>query len=1676
VVVILAIRTRPVQTFLAHKGASYLSKKLKTTVTIGSLYIEFPKSIVIQDLYLESQQKDTLFFSKEIEVDVAMMGLFHHLIEINSFEVRGLSAHIKRTMPDSAFNFAFITKAFAGDSTKKATPTNTTKPGWSFILDKISLKDIYFTFNDQVGGDDINTHLWVFTTDFKTFDLKHNKFDLSSVVLENTIADVSIYKETPADTSATKPFGYDITLEKLTFNKVKFNYTNSISRQKLLTDVVNMEVKGDKLDIQHHMISLKEFSLNNSRVEYAQNKYISTAKLIAKNVVKQKSTETANTPFDWVFKLSKLDMKDNILIYDDFNQRPLHDGIDYNHLYVDSLGTGIRDIQYSANRTFARVDNLRLREKSGLDLLNLRTVVTFDSIHSELKDLDLRTSNTHLKKYIAAWYPSLSGIGNDVGNLRVLADIQGSEIGLRDILIFQPALRKQIPFKRNPDLVINIAGRIQGKVKDLAINDLEASTLHNTNFRIHGTIKGLPNINKTYFNLEIARLGSGSSDLNRLLPYNTIPASIHLPSSFNLMGDFKGSISKFAAHADIKSTLGGLTASIKMNPVPTPQNEAYTLKLISNSFNLGHLLGQDSMLGVVTLNASVNGAGTSIKTMDAHVYADVQNAFVNHYNYSGFHLEGDIKDQAFTGVSNMDDPNVQFNFNGIVGLSSENPTYKFKLDLLGIDLQKLHLTSSDVRLKGIINSDLTGTSLNDMKGTAGIGEFAIIKNDKLYSENDLVKVIVTDSNNKTVHINSDLMNATFTGSINFADLPKDMLDHFQQYFSMHVESQGKDPDPQDFDFNIQLYNPAILSAFIPDLTRFEPGSIVGHYSNEDSKLKFDMNIPELAYGNYLVDSLVVKINSDKQKLNYDLGLRRLGIGGVIVEYPGLSGKIEADSIITNLTMKDSLGKTRFRFATDFKSLNDEYRIHFRREDIMLNYIAWRASPDNYLSFSKDGIIAHRFKMYHGGHSVLFNSESYTSFKTPINIEFKEFDLGDITGFLQNNKSVAKGFIDGKMSINTSGAATTFNADLNIKQLAYLDYGIGDVTLKANNKVANHYDIAMAIKGSGNDLSINGFYAAKVPSDNYNLNLDIRTLNLKTIEPFTGGQLKRMSGNLDGSLKMSGTTDVPYINGDLNFHQAGFMPTAIGSYYTIDDGKIGFDRNGISFSDLTLRDSTKHTATINGYVYTKYFKEFRLNLDVLSDHFRVLNTDQRDNQRYYGTMVASSRIRLRGLVQNPVIDANVKVEDGTDFFVVNLPGQPGIEDRQGIVVFVDSSHTHKGVFYKHKTYDTIIAQKAGGLSLNANIEIDPKAKLTIIVDPDAGDHLRVQGQGTLSLSVNPGGAPIMTGRYEISQGTYQLTFYNFVKRSFDIRKGSYITWEGNALRADININADYKLRTSPIDLVQSQIGEITESEKNQLRQQLPFIVTLKLTGDLLKPVIKMDINLPPDQQGAFGGVVNNKLYSMREDESEMNKQVFALLVLSRFLPDDPLSKAQGGLGLKGTAYQSVSKIISGQLNTLASKYVRDVQVDINLDTREDYITGSARQVTDANLKLSKSVLNDRLTFRVQGDVNLNKPGQPAYSTPGVASQPNQVVSDVSIEYKLTKDGRLSIVLFRDNQYAGVIEGQIVETGTGLVFVRDFDRFKQLFQKPKNENFGPGAIENNTNSKTTNPLGTNPEDQQ
>jgi hypothetical protein len=262
---------------------------------------------------------------------------------------------------------------------------------------------------------------------------------------------------------------------------------------------------------------------------------------------------------------------------------------------------------------------------------------------------------------------------------------------------------------------------------------------------------------------------------------------------------------------------------------------------------------------------------------------------------------------------------------------------------------------------------------------------------------------------------------------------------------------------------------------------------------------------------------------------------------------------------------------------------------------------------------------------------------------------------------------------------------------------------------------------------------------------------------------------------------------------------------------------------------------------------------------------------------------------------------------------------------------------------------------------------------------------------------------------------------------------------------MDVTAVYTAETAPIDLVQSQLAGATQATLNTYKQRLPFELLLKLKGELLKPQISFDIDLPEGNYFVSGEVietVNTRLEQLRQEPSELNKQAFALVLLNRFVSENPFDSSAGGTSAESLARQSVSKLLTEQLNNLAGDLIAGVNLSFNLEATEDYTTGQLKNRTDLNVAASKRLLNDRLKVSIGSNFELE-------GSQRVGQRTSNIAGDIAVDYQLSKDGRYLLRAYRKDQYLVAVEGQVIETGLSFILNMDYNRFEEIFKSRTKE---------------------------
>ncbi|WP_231463444.1 translocation/assembly module TamB [Pedobacter sp. Leaf132] len=1624
VAIALSLNIPAVQNFVKGKAINYLKGKTKTEVSLESIKIALPKDVVLNKFYIEDRNKDTLLYAEKLAVDISLFKLLDNTVEINNIELKNIRANVKRISPDTTFNFSFLVDAFMSDQKKPEEKVDKdTTSTLKFSVDKVSFEDIGLTYRDDVAGNDVKLYLGAFKTKLKTFDLANQHYVIKDLTLNNTSLKYLQQKPlvklvqhvTNSVDSAEKEIGKLplIEVENFAFSNVKVSYDDQISTTKAVADVNDLGLVNLKVDLTNSKYTVDDARLNKSNILFAFKPAPSNdLKKVKDTVVPEKS------PLGLIIK--NISLAENNIQFDNLAAKPAAKGMDFNHLLISGLNFGASDVNYSAAGITAKVKNGSLKEKSGFALNELKGDAIYNDKQIKLSNFVLKTPSTTIENATELNFTSMDDLTKHPEKVKLTLAFKNTTIGLKDAGYFSDAIPANY---RNEKIKLN--AEVNGYLNNLNIPRLQISGLKNTQIDISGTAKGLPDINKTFLDLNIKKLYVTKSDILVAVPKKSLPPSIELPNVINAKGDFKGSMTDFNTNMNIQTDMGAAVVIAGMNG--PKGRESYKADVSLNNFNVGRLLKMQPKLGRVTVKANVAGTGLDPKKINAKFNAKVLSAYYNKYTYRNLSLAGTYANQNINIKSNMPDSNANFNLDARVNMAGKYPAIKANLDLKQVNLQALNFSPTLLSAAGIVKVDLQTADADYLNGTVNITSLQLVKEAQKINVDTISLVAKSTATENALSLKSEILSAKIDGKYQLTKIGNAIINQINKYYAFGEVT--KIPD-QRMRFFVQVYDSKLLKQFVPELTVFKTSQFYGLIDTQKDSLQIKGNFPQVVYGDFKVDTTVLNINNQNNKLDYGLTVKRLQSPSVSLFNTEVSGDAANNILGVNIFLRDRQLKNKYVIGGNFQSINKDFKFSLDPQKLLLDYQKWMVSQDNYIQFGASGILVNQFQISNSGQSLSINSNP-TQPNAPLNVEFKDFQLETLTKFAETDTTLVGGRLNGTANVKDLASTPKFEANLTIDQLRYQKDQLGTLRVAVNNNTQNAFEVNVALSGV-HDLRVNGFYYT-APQSALDLTVNIDKIEMKNIESLSQGQLKNGTGTLTGALTVKGALTAPRILGDLTFNNAGINVAYVNSYFRMPNEKISFTNEGISFNNFTLIDSLNQKATINGKVYTKDYKSYRFGLDIRTNNFRALNSTSADNEMIYGTVFLTSNIKVRGDLNQPDVNMKVTVNKGTKFFFALPANDPAIIDQEGIVQFIDADAPPFNGQRALKV-DSLSKSPIKGINLVANIIVDPEAELNVVVDPSNGDALNVKGDANLNATIDPSGKVSLTGRYEIIDGSYNLSVGPLGKKAFRLVKGSTINWTGEPTTANVNLSALYEVNAAPIDL-------LNQPDLYEAKTKLPFQVYLMMKGELLKPTISFKIDLPENERNALGGQVYTKLINVNRDESELNKQVFALLALNRFIASNPFqSLAGGGGGVSTLARSSVSKLLTEQLNNLTSDLIQGVDLNFGVNSSEDYSTGSLQQKTDLEVGLSKKLLNDRLTVSVGSSFALEGPQAPGEKSTDIAG-------NVNVEYALSADGRYRLRAYRRNQNDVIVQGQIIETGLGFTLVVDYNKFKEIFQKKR-----------------------------
>ncbi|MBC7607629.1 MAG: translocation/assembly module TamB domain-containing protein [Burkholderiales bacterium] len=1633
ILVLLLVQIPFVQNKIKDKAVTYLEGKIHTKVAIGHIDVGFPKNIILEKVYLESQQKDTLLYGEKLEVNISLFKLLNNQVEINTIELNTINANIKRDK-DSVFNFDYIIKAFASREPKKPDA----KP-MKISIDQINLNKINVKIDDAITSNNLSVYFAHFETKIENFDLDQMDFNIPKIKLDGLnlklkqgllLQEIAVTTTEVAD-SLAKNTNIKLKLGEISLSKIKIGYDNAGTKLNTGLLLEKSLIRVNNFDIQKQVIDIESLDISGLKGNLVMGGFQKTGS-------KTDATATPkSTNKGWKFKLNQANLKQIAFRFDDQNATPLKKGIDYKHLDIRNFNLDGEKFNYTSDVISGNVYAFTAQEKSGLNIQALKTEFYYGPKSAFLKKLFVKTPQTLLRDQIIVAYPSIAALNKNLGQLDINASLIESQIGFKDILIFAPDLIKSNPFKNHPEAIVKIDSRISGKINNIVIPNLEISGIGATKLAASGKITGLPDAKKAHFDLNIKNFESTSKDLYGFVPPNTIPNTLQLPAQLTLKGVFNGTINDFFTDLNVNSSFG--KAKVKANFNQKRKNfEQYQADAELSNFDIGKLL-KNKDLGRVSATAKVKGTGFNPKTASGRANLKIRSLNYNKYTYHNANIKGDIKTGNFEATVMMKDPNLTFDLATNGSFKDKYPAVKLKMNVDIADLEKLNLHAGPLKLKGQIDADVPTADPDYLNGNINLHHFRIANAKEEFAVDSIAIVATATPEKNTIAIQSSILDATMNGKYKLTQLVASLTNSISKYYDTYPTSNKIKTEPQQLAFTVNVKNNPVIFQLIPDLKALEPVAISGRYNTVNDSIVVNGSIPKLVYGKNTITNAIVTVDTKNNALVYGILVNDIQNGQFKLPYTNLSGTVQNNMVDYTLQLKDLGDKERYLIGGSFKAVNGNTEIQLKK-NLVLNYESWNIDANNLLRFGKNGVYANAFSLSKERSSITLQSQSEAP-NAPLAVAFKDFEIETISSMIQKDSLNMGGTINGNALIKDLIKSPVFTADMIVTDFSFNKGIVGNINIKVNNETANTYKANIGITGQDNQVNLDGSYLANTGT--FDMNLDIQKLNLKSFEGFAMGNLTQSSGFLSGQFKINGTSAAPKVIGALQFNEIAFRVKQFNSYFKSMNDKIVFNDSGIVFDNFSISDEENNELLVDGKLLTTNFTDYGFDLVINAENFKALNSKEKDNQLYYGQLYFNSRLIVKGNVDKPVVEGRIKINKGTKLTIVLPQNDPAVLEREGIVEFIDQDNAY---FNKKLVVNDSISQtKFKGIDASVNIEIDKEAELGLVIDKGNGDYLKLKGEARLNGGIDPSGKTTLTGRYEFTEGTYEMTF-NLIKRKFDIKEGSYILWTGEPTSADISITAVYKTNAAPIDLVGDQLGNVAPEVRNTYKQKIPFETNLIMKGELLKPDITFDIILPEGNNTVSTEIINNtqtKLTQLRQEPSELNKQVFALLLLNRFIGENPFASESGGISAESLARQSASKILSQQLNNLAGDLIKGVELDFDLESTEDYTTGQRQSKTDLSVGVSKKLLNDRLKVTVGSTFGLEGQQQ-------VNQESNTIAGDIAAEYQLSKDGRYRLKAYRKNQYQVALQGQVIETGVAFIITMNYNKFKELFQKSKSDN--------------------------
>jgi|GEM_PF-2463630 len=1290
--------------------------------------------------------------------------------------------------------------------------------------------------------------------------------------------------------------------------------------------------------------------------------------------------------------------------FQDNDEAPDFMAFNYNQISFSDIHASLSDFYLIDDSMHFITNALSAKEKCGFELKQLQATTNIHAKGIEFEKFHLYSQQSEIEGDFKLLTNTWKDYNQFNDNVTIKANITASTIRTSDLAFFSDELK---PY----DFSLQLKGQCEGPLSQLRGHSTEIKALETTVFKGDWSMTGLPNFDNTILDINVKQFKSNYHDLE-VLSQNNMPSNFAALGTVQYQGSFIGFYNDFVSYGNIATQIGNFKTDINIKYSEGLDKAKYSGTLSTDFFKINSFI-KEAQIDDIGFDVRIDGVGMSRDHYRINLDGKMPHLTFNGHTFKNITAKGEMSKARFAGQAQFRDENLDLDFDGEFRSDLKVPSAHFTADIHKANLKSFGLDHTDQWLKGVFNLDFVGKSIDDAQGSI-VGESIAIERNGNKVNIPYVNLSAYEYNDiKELKLRSDIVDAGIKGQFKLKLLDVSILHLMHQLIPAYFNMPKVQLPKEDFVFEVDLKRPYdVTSLYLPKL-QLEPCVGKGSYNSSTQALDFAINNKLIVFDQYEFKQLRLKANKVKgQQLKMAVDLGHFTDRDFIhTNAIHIESKVYDNSVDYAFSGIDTGFKIGIQSLGDLQFHNDSIEIHLKKVHLSVANDIWRLDSNASALIVGENFSLSDFVFRLKKESIFVDGALGPNTPQKLSIAFNEFSLNTVNYFAKHTDlPQLNGHADGNVFMTVQEGYNAFHSDIDVFDFSINGDTIGDLSIFTKNQSNSHLQHLKVYVDRGllDSLRIEGELDYKSVTQNYQLHAFLPPTDVKLFQPYLDGIFAKLSGKLytTDSLSITGTFSDPIIKGGLELKQVNCIVDFLNSPLQFS-AHIDIDRNSFNISPFAITDQKKGTGMVKAVFTHQSFNDFKMDLELMNlKQFQVLNTSKGDNELFYGQGFANGNAQINGPFDALDLAVQAKTTAGTKLYIPISEGEASS--------FPNYVHfkTNRKKIIKESSSDFPLH------SLVLDIEATNDADVEIIFDEILGDKITGTGHGDLKLEMNQSGDFFMFGNYTVDKGRYLFTAFDLYNKPFNIRPGGSITWYGDPLDAKLNIVAYNSETTSPSPLL-TAVALNSNFNANTSVQAVTVESELYLKGNLFLPEVSFGLNFPKLQSeaGNYTSSLSPVINRIKSDREEVNRQVFSLLLMKKFLPP-MFAQSEAGLTNAGsTALSSAgTDLLSNQLSNWLNK------IDPNWKVNVIYKNGSITLPAEYGLLLSSKFLNDKLTF----DGSFSN-----YSS----------IPNINLEYKLTKKGNVKIKAYTRSSFNQVnttsLSTPITTNGVGVVYTKEFN---------------------------------------